>query len=68
MNRILTCIRPSSVMHFKDNFIEDKGYEVTECEGTPCITAEDGTQYPVDKNLDELVDMDLSFEFKPMFI
>ena len=55
-------------MHFRDNFIEDKEYEVTDCGGTPCVTAEDGTQYPVDKNLDELVNMDLSFEFKPMFI
>ena len=68
MSRVLKCIKASSVMHFRDNFIEDKEYEVTDCGGTPCVTAEDGTQYPVDKNLDELVDMDLSFEFKPLFI
>jgi hypothetical protein len=55
-------------MHFRDNFIEDREYEVTDCGGTPCVTAENGTQYPVKDNLDELIDMDLSFEFKPMFI
>jgi len=66
--RFLKCLVPSNVMHFKDNFIEGKEYEVTDCGGTPCVTAENGTQYPVDKDLDELVNMDLSFEFKPMFI
>ena len=68
MARILTCIKSSNVMHFKDNFIEYKEYEVTDCGGTPCVTAENGTQYPVDESLDELVNMDVSFEFKPMFI
>ncbi len=66
--RILECLKSSDVMHFKGNFIEGKKYEVLDYGGTPCVTAENGTQYPVDKDLDELVNMDLSFEFKPLFI
>jgi len=66
--RVLKCLKSSDIMHFKDNFIEGKEYDVADYGGTPCITAENGTKYPVDKNSNELVNMDLSFEFKPLFI
>tara|TARA_R110000744_G_scaffold380201_1_gene500146 strand:- start:1762 stop:1980 length:219 start_codon:yes stop_codon:yes gene_type:complete len=67
--RILQCLKASNVMHFKDNFIEGKNYEVVDGGGgAPCVKSEKGTFYPVHASLDELIDVDLSFEFKPLFI
>ena len=66
--RYLECLVPSNLMHFEGNFIKGKKYKVEDYGGTPCIEAENGVQYPVNERLNELVDMDLTFELKPMFI
>ena len=69
MSEYLECIEVSSVMHFVDNFIKDKKYEITNVSGISVITGENGTQYPVNisNGLAEMVRFDLSFTWQPKF-
>jgi len=68
MSEFLKCVIESDVLHFKDNFIKEKKYEITKAGDLDVITAEDGVKYPVDIGNHSLIDMDITFNLKPKFV